>query len=376
MIKVILIGPLDPEVPEGDLKLLTGGETTYIRTLLQSPPNGIVYTHWSKALKKREIEFTLIHHLVSILVKLRILPISSGSFCIRVAGDYDMIHAHSNSIKIIGRKIPIVLSDSSSNYLFLRDYLNWPQWRINFGYFLRRKIFKILKIIDPDSNLEGAKKLIVFSEFAKKIHLKLGAAKTKVQVIHPGLSKMVVKRKKSIRGDVSILFVGTWFERKGGLIMLEAFKRLSKNYKNIQLTVVGPIPEKFKLETAKFKVQSYDYVPRERLLKDFYPNADIFALVPPRVEGYGFVVLEAMAFGIPVVVSNICALAELVDDGRTGFVVKPGSVDDLERKLGILIKSKTVRNIMGKAARRRFLENYLIQRSNEKLLEVYRQALS
>ena len=122
-------------------------------------------------------------------------------------------------------------------------------------------------------------------------------------------------------------------------------------------------------------VKCINYVPREKLMREFFPKADIFVLVPPKVEGYGFAVVEAMSFGIPVVVSNVCALPELVEDGKCGFVVKSGNVDDLYDKLEVLIKDQKLREKMGDAAKKRFLEKFSVEKSNAKLLAVYRQVL-
>lgn len=377
MIKVLLVAPVDPEVP-GDLKFLVGGESTYTKTLLNFPPEGVDYIHHSEALRKGLIAQLSVSKVLDFLVKFRILPLSSGNKCFRIRGNFDLIHCHGYSIKTVGKKIPIILSDSSSNYLFLKDYVNWPTWRIKIGYALRRFLFGLLGVVDADTNLEKAKKLMVFSQFAKKIHLRLGAPKRKIEVVPAGLPSLSRHPGSHEVAQVNILFVGTWFERKGGPILLEAFRRLCRKYKNIRLTIVGPIPkrlkEKFSLRSNN-NIAQFDYVPRERLMREFFPKADIFVLVPPKVEGFGFVVLEAMSFGIPVVVSNVCALPELVDDRKTGFVITPGSVEDLADKLETLIADQSLRDRMGKAARKRFEEKFTVKKSNQALLAIYRQAL-
>lgn len=386
MIKVLLIGPLDPEVPTGELELLTGGETTYVRSLLLSPPKGVVYMHWSDALKRDLIEITPLHILISFLVKLRILPTSSGSFCIKVKkGNFDLVHSHSNSIKVDDNPVPIVISDSSSNYLFLRDYLGWKELRINFGYFLRRHIFNIFGIVDCDTNWQKAKKIIVFSKFAQKVHVKLGVSIEKLVVIPPGLKPgSTAGASKKDTGEVNILFIGTWFERKGGVLLLEAFKILSKKYSNLRLTVVGPVPKKFKVpfrektrsKRASEKCKVFDYVPRERLMKEYFPKADIFVLVPPVAEGFGFVVLEAMMFGIAAIVTDVYALSELVENGKTGFVIKKGNLSELVGKLEILIQNETLRKKMGASAKEKFQKSFTERIRNKQMLSLYQKVLS
>ena len=82
-----------------------------------------------------------------------------------------------------------------------------------------------------------------------------------------------------------------------------------------------------------------------------------------------------MSFGIPAIVSRIYALAEIVRDGKTGFVIKPGSVEELASRLEILIKDQTLRRKMGEAAKKMFLEKFSIKKSTEALLKVYKEAM-
>src|SRR3989344_7710291 len=147
MLKVLLVAPTDPMVPS-DLRLLVGGENTFTKSLLANPPKNVKYTYYHEALAKGEIEYTLLHTILMILTKLRILPIGAGSQCFRIKGNFDLVHCHAYGIKI-DREIPITLSDSSSNYLFLRDYLNWPIWRIKLGLNIKRLIFRALGVLDP-----------------------------------------------------------------------------------------------------------------------------------------------------------------------------------------------------------------------------------
>lgn len=368
--KVLLVSPLDPDVP-GNLKYLVGGENTYSRMLLGHPPRGVKYIHLSEALQKGEVSSLPLHGFLSILVKLRILPLSSGTKVLRVNKPFDLVHCHGYSIKTSGIKIPVLLSDSSSNYLFLKDYVNWSEWRIKFGYLLRKFLFSFLGVCDADTNI-NKNKLIVFSNFAKSVHTMLGVSKKNIAVLYPGLPDLKPKPMK--KGNIiNILFVGIWFERKGGHLLLRAFENLSKKYKYVHLTIVGPVPKKYKFD--KTRVTQKDYVSREKLMDQYFPNADIFVLVPPKIEGFGFVVLEAQSFGIATIVSKVAALGEIVDDGKTGFTIKPGSQKELENALEKLIRNKKLREKMGEESRKRFLDKFDIKKSNGELLKIYREAI-
>lgn len=369
--KVLLISPKDPEVPT-NLKFLMGGENTYTQTLLSHPPDGVEYTHHTKALETGEIKLTYFGKIDSILMTAKVLPPDAGVMSIKLEADFDLIHCHAYNLKIEGKHPPVVLGDSSCNFLYLRDYLGWSPAKIKLQYHLRRLFHRMTNVYDQTLNLSDCRRLIVFSEFAKKIHIECGVPKEKIAVVYPGLADRSVIKRDGVQ--VNILFAGVWFERKGGLVVLEAFRKLTSKYKNLKLTLLGPLPNGVSIKKGE-RIEQKDFVPYEKLL-DHYSKADIFVLVPPKAEGYGLVVEEAMSFGIPAVVSDVYALPEMVEDGETGFVAKPGSVEDLMEKLETLIKNPALRKKMGEAAKKRFLGKFWIEKTNEKLLKVYREARS
>lgn len=366
--RVLLISPKDPDKP-GNLKFLVGGENTFTRTLLANPPSGVEYIHHSQALKEGKIVYTGCQRPLSFLMKARILPLDVGMQCFEIKDKFDLVHSHVYCLKLKNYFGPVVLSDSSSNILFLRDYLGWGKTRIAASYTLRKFLAKKLDIYDQNLNLKDAP-LIIWSEFAKRIHEKLGVDPKKIIVIPPGIEAAKIK-KKNHRGT-NILFIGVWFKRKGGELLLQAYKKLKSKYQKLKLIIVGQVPFETKLPK---EVLHWDYLPREKLLKEVFPLADILVLVPPVAEGYGLVVHEAASYGIPAVVSRVYALPELVEDQKTGFVIAPGSLEELVGKLETLIRNSSLREKLGKEAKNRFLDKFWIEKTNEKLLQVYRAAI-
>lgn len=366
LMNVLLISPKDPKKPS-QLKFLMGGENTYTQSILNHPPKGVSYIYFHDALVHREIEYTSWQLFLSTLIKLRILPPDVGFQCIKLNKKFDLIHCHGYCLKLDGKiHAPVVLSDSSSNYLFLKDYLKWSQKRIHMSYVIRKWIARKLNIFDQNLNLNGAS-LVVWSGFAKNIHQKLGIDFKKIIVIPPGIEKLI-SRKKSKSGSINILFIGVWFMRKGGDLLLAAYKQLKRKYPFITLTIVGEVPKNVRIPKD---VYHRNYVPRQELVTRIFPKADILVDIPALVEGYGLVVLEAASLGIPAVVSSVCALPELVEDGRTGLVIKPKSIDALTNALEILIINTRLRKKMGVEAKKRFMEKYWTQVTNKMLLTVY-----
>lgn len=365
--KILLVSPKDPDRP-GSLKLLLGGENTFTRTLLANPPPGVEYLHHEEALKEGRIDYSFWQRPLSVLGKTGILPPDAGIYTFRVKDKFDLIHSHAYCLKVENYSGPVILSDSSSNFLFLRDYLGWSKARIKIVYKIRGPVAKSLNIYDQNLNLYKATKLIVWSNFAKNVHQNLGADPQKIVVIPPGIEKLPGKKNKT--RNFTILFIGVWFARKGGLLLLEAFNILKAKYPQIRLNLVGELPKGLKLPKDTWH---QNFISREKLIREIFPQADVLVLVPPVVEGYGLVVLEAASLGIPAIVSRVYALPEIVLDQETGFVITPESLRELVMKLEILIKNPQLCQRMGEAARRRFLDKFWIEKTNEELLKVYHE---
>ena len=101
-----------------------------------------------------------------------------------------------------------------------------------------------------------------------------------------------------------------------------------------------------------------------------------FAVFPSRYEPFGIVALEAMACGLPVVVSRAGGWCEAVDDGVTGFVVEPGDVESLEQAMETVIRlGNDRRREMGRRARKTVQERFSADRIAGHMEAVYEQVL-
>jgi glycosyltransferase involved in cell wall biosynthesis len=96
---------------------------------------------------------------------------------------------------------------------------------------------------------------------------------------------------------------------------------------------------------------------------------------PSLAEGFGMTALEAMAAGLPVVASSVGGLPELVEDGRTGYVVPPADPATLAARLRHLVRHADLREAMGAAGRVRVRQHFSPQRMAAEIAAVYDRLL-
>jgi glycosyltransferase involved in cell wall biosynthesis len=123
-----------------------------------------------------------------------------------------------------------------------------------------------------------------------------------------------------------ILFVGIDWERKGGPVLIEAFREVRRAHPTAELIIVGCTP--------KVSVPGCRVVGRIPLAEvaEHYRAASVFCL-PTRLEPFGYVFLEAFAHGLPVIATNIGAIPDFVEEGVSGHRVGCDDAAQLAKRL-------------------------------------------
>jgi glycosyltransferase involved in cell wall biosynthesis len=93
-------------------------------------------------------------------------------------------------------------------------------------------------------------------------------------------------------------------------------------------------------------------------------------------ESFGMVIIEAFAHGIPVVASDLGAMAEIVDDGKTGLLFPSGRPRALAAVASRLVDDPDERRRMGVLARAEFEERYTLERGYERLIGIYEEVIA
>ncbi len=115
---------------------------------------------------------------------------------------------------------------------------------------------------------------------------------------------------------------------------------------------------------------------RQDRLAAFYADSRIVVLCSVWYEGFPTTILEAMVMGRPVVCSRIGGLPEIVEDGVTGLLFRPGDAQDLAAKIRHLWDRPDACRALGQAGREKVLREYSLQRYYDRLMAAYERALA
>jgi len=162
-----------------------------------------------------------------------------------------------------------------------------------------------------------------------------------------------------------ILTVGRWSaaERyKGVDTLITVLPRLVSEFPDLQLVVAGVGSDQTWLQQVvdHHHVNRHVHFFRELSYEDLatcYSACEIFAM-PSRGEGFGLVYLEAMACGKPVIGGCHGGAPEVIDNGRTGFLVKYDDTDQLTTSLGTLLADPALARNMGSRGRERVFREF------------------
>jgi len=189
-----------------------------------------------------------------------------------------------------------------------------------------------------------AKGLLAVSHFASDFYEKLGFAQRRIYPFGYFRSGLNDFEKEENQEGREIIFIGQIIHRKGVDILLKAIAPLFDEYENLRLTIIGDGEEKTSLKKIVNEKGISDRVIWEGIVQSEeilsrLAKADILVL-PSRWDGWGMVINEAFSVGIPVIVSDQCGAADLVQTGVNGYIFKSEDVEDLRKQLREFLNSR------------------------------------
>ncbi|MFP4002053.1 MAG: glycosyltransferase family 4 protein, partial [Thermoplasmata archaeon] len=197
---------------------------------------------------------------------------------------------------------------------------------------------------------------------------------------HPSNDGGWVRDELGIGDKKLITYVGRIVYHKG----LEYFVRAAKHLRdqNVQFILVGTGEFRSELERIIEREELEDTVmfagrvPNEDL-PNYYAATDIFVLPSvSRLEAFGIVALEAMSSEVPVIVSDIPGVREVIVEGKHGLLAEPMNSEDIAGKIRTLLENPDMAERMGKKGRERVEEKFTWQKVAEDIESVYKSILN
>lgn len=212
------------------------------------------------------------------------------------------------------------------------------------------------------------------------------APSEKVTVIHYGIEPKKFIRPNSelqknwdLNKKVVVGSIGRLDPIKGHDTLINAMPEVLNRAPNSILLIAGHDPKEYgkTLQTLINNLGLHNQVKLVGFQSDvssFLHVLDIFALASLS-EGFGQVLIEAMAARKPVVASRIAPLTEIVIDGETGFLVKPGNPKGFAEAISWLLNHADKAKLMGERGQELILEKFTAERMAEATLELYRSCI-
>lgn len=271
--------------------------------------------------------------------------------------NYDLIFTVPSSTlcAYLKTNIPIILCPDSTYYCKLNYYplyTNLYNFSVTHGKMLEQKAF------------QNANALIFPSQWAadsaiNNFNIPIG----KTFVIPMGANLETVPLENDFgspnnSGVCRLLFIGTEWERKGGLIAFETLLKLEKMGIKSELTICGCLPPPF-IKHENLRIVPYldkTKLDQYKQLTELYSNSD-FLLLPTRAEFFGIVFSEASAFGLPSITTKTGGVSSAIENGINGYLLsQEAGADEYAKKIYEIFTNKEVFYDLKKSCRKRFDE--------------------
>jgi glycosyltransferase involved in cell wall biosynthesis len=254
---------------------------------------------------------------------------------------------------------------------------------VSFNWFLR--FFEV-------GMIKRASRVIAVSDFTRQELTKYyNIPENRIRVIHNGVDThkfQPPKNKQKIKielglntNDIIILSVGRLYARKGLFTLIDAMPTVIKQFKNAKFVISGKGQSdemaKLHAHAKRLAVENNiiftGYYPDQKLPK-LYQAADIFAF-STYYEHHPFAVLEALATGLPVVTTTVGGIAETIETGKNGLLVKPFDSKQFSDAILYLLEHPSKAAEMGANARKTIVEQYDWSIVVKEAIKVYEEAL-
>jgi glycosyltransferase involved in cell wall biosynthesis len=235
--------------------------------------------------------------------------------------------------------------------------------------------------------LRHAHHVVTVAEALRGDLLRCGIEETRLSVLHnaaPRLPPATHEDRARLRAQLRlaqdtriVAAVGRLSLEKGHVDLIRAFAGVRARVPNTHLVIAGEGPERARVERAIVRFGLQQHVTLLGGVEDVasvYHSADTVAL-PSIMEGCPSVLLEAMAAGVPVVATRAGGIPEIVADGRTALLVRPGAVEELTQAICRMLLDRSLAGRLAAEARHHLARHHDATERAMKLLAIHKDAL-
>lgn len=212
-----------------------------------------------------------------------------------------------------------------------------------------RRLFRHASLLLPWSQRAADSLIREYGETPDRIH-----------VLPPSMTDPGIPAPRASTGKPRLLFVGGDFRRKGGVELLEAWRSSLRTEVDLHLVTRDPVaPEPGLFVHSGVEAGSEGWF-------ELWRTADLFVF-PSHLETFGIVLLEAMAFGVPIISARTGAADEILAQARCGALLDSITPTAIAAAVRELIQDPGKRRLLSENGRRAFLERFEIQRTAQQL---------
>ncbi len=358
-LRVLLMSPLRDVDP-------FCGDVIYSESLLERPPPGVTYVRYDEALTNGEIRehgrresvscshgvaargrslFTWARERSINLLRQQGALYREPFRLIEILGRFDLVHCHTFSVRWTGLPTPILVSNALPLSELYSRARRWGALHVAIADSADRHLARASGVSHIEYGLGKADRVVAFTQTLADWYINQGVPAERVGIVPcfpAGLP--VVAKHNPVPGRIG--FIAGDFAAKGGHTVIAAMSRVREVRPDAHVIIAG--------NGVRVPVEVLDaagaillgYVPREDLINDFLPSCEVFAY-PSHFDGLPLTLLEALATGVPCVVSDYFALPEIVGSG--GRVIREGDSDALAEAVLDLLEP-TANGVAARAA--------------------------
>ena len=282
----------------------------------------------------------------------------------------DLVHIHSSFGPSFYRKIPFIYMTVWKNIAIV-NHIHGAEFEVFYEKASRRKKALIHRVYDK------CDKLIALSEEWKERLSKI-VSEEKITVL---ANYCTIPEKLPETRKNQMLFLGEIGERKGGFDIPAILAESCLKENRIHFIFAGD-GQKEDIDRIKREIEKKDLgewvkflgwvrgEEKERLLRE----SKVF-LFPSYNEGMPMAVLEAMAYGLAIVTTNVGGIPKLITSGENGYLCRPGDIEGLSSNIRALFTDEKLAKRMSDRARQKAIAEYSRESHITKLLQIYREVL-